>query len=61
MVPIVYCTICCSHLQLIDSTERQYFVSYLLAVCRVPTDVVFVLDASGSVSAENYERVRNYT
>ena len=31
------------------------------AVCRVPTDVMFVLDSSGSIGEESYQRMREYT
>lgn len=32
-----------------------------IAVCRVETDVVFVIDSSGSIGADNYQHVREYT
>ena len=33
----------------------------MMSVCRVNTDVVFVLDSSGSIGPTNYQLVRDYT
>ena len=37
-----------------------YFL-YVLAVCKINTDVVFVLDSSGSIGSSNFQLVRDYT
>ena len=36
-------------------------LSLIFLACRVEADVVFVLDASGSIGSINFDRVRNYT
>lgn len=38
-----------------------YYSNLFQLVCRVSTDVVFVLDSSGSIGPSNYQLVRDYT
>lgn len=38
----------------------MYYFLAILAACRVDTDVMFVLDSSGSIGASNYELVKDY-
>ena len=40
--------------------DRYLSLELLHAVCRVNTDVMFVLDSSGSIGTHNYQTVRDY-
>ena len=42
-------------------SECQFVIIYFLIVCSIATDVVFVLDSSGSIGYENYTKVLNFT
>ena len=37
------------------------FLKYLIAVCQAAIDLIFVLDASGSVGASNFQLMRDFT
>ena len=41
--------------------SRRSLLCSHISVCQVDTDVVFVLDSSGSIGSSNYQTVRDYT
>ena len=55
-----------AQLRMIEGIDAIFLLLYVIMtinfiVCRVSTDVVFVLDSSGSIGRNNYQLVRDYT
>lgn len=50
----------CMSNKCVDDNDFQMVSAMIYAVCRVNTDVVFVVDSSGSIGADNYQLVRDY-